>query len=619
MKTLIKTALALSISGALLAPVVQAEETVTYTIVDLGIVDSVENTYGIEQTTDFGSGQKVLISGQTTYNFPVQFQHFDEDGDDYDEIIRLANNAHDQYYDLFKIDDAAEDALRAGNPDANALSWTILWLRSKGSTLYQKYGDAQVYVFDSATNVTTELQIFDETFEDGSLTRSTIDVAKGITEEGLVFGHSSAPYLPLPPFDDGGSELDTHWVNDFSSRGWVRSVDGSVEFDLIPFTELDETTNHYGGKSAVNDIAEINGNTVAIGTSSVELNSRALEDLEEPGDYCDDRLDDMPFEACVQIIRPNLYYSNAFKWEVDSTGTLVTATDLGRGVVNIAEDDKRPFTSDALSVNEAGIIVGYSHFWWDEDETTPSKNERAGSFAAVFKDGEIIDFTDRGEYFDSKALDINFEGIFTGYMYTYVNGKARTKFYYANANDTEITPILPTDFFKGSSSYPHAINDNGMIVGEGEVEDFVDSGSTPRRRHGFLYSINDDAFYDVNQFLSCEDQSKYTIVEARDINEDNVILGTAWMKAPKLDSKGQPFTITAEDGTVYTCLNDEGDPAQCQQDVLVAVNLTPIGDEFAVNDCSEELGEKTERQGAGFGFLSIFAAMTLWFRRRSVF
>ena len=597
MKTLIKTALALSISGALLAPAAQA---VTYTIEDLGIVDSVENTYGIEQNN---VGQ-VLLSGQTTYNFPVQFQHFAEDGDDYDEIVRLANNTHDNYYDLFKIDDAAEEALRAGNPDANALSWTILWLRGKSSTLYQKYGDAQIYVYEPNTTTATELPVFDVAFEDGNLTRSTVDVPKGITDEGLVYGYSSAPFLPLPPFDDGGSELDIHWVNDFTSRGWIRSVDGSVEFELIPFTELDETTNHYGGLSAVNDIASINGNTVAIGTSSVDLKPNALEDLEEEGDYCDDRLDDMPFEACVQIIRQNLYYSNAFKWEVDETGTLVTATDLGRGVVNIHPDDKRPFTSDALSINDAGIIVGYSHFWWDEDETTPSRGESVGSFAAIFKDGEIIDFTDRDDYFESKALEINNDGIFTGYMYKYVNGKARTKFYYANANDAEITPVFPVDFFKGSSSYPHGININGMIVGEGEVEDFVDSPSTPRRRHGFLYSINDDAFYNVNQFLSCEDQEKYTIVEARDINEENVILGTAWIKAPKLDSKGEPFSI---DGEVIP---------DAEQDVLVAVKLTPTGEGFVINDCSEELDEKTERRGAGFGFLSLFAGMALLFRRR---
>ncbi|WOH38454.1 DUF3466 family protein [Thalassotalea fonticola] len=600
MKTLIKSVIALSISGALLAPAAQA---VTYTIEDLGIVDTVENSYGIEQNN---SGQ-VLLSGQTTYNFPVQFQHFDEDGDDFDEIVRLANNTHDSYYDLFKIDDAAEDALRAGNPDANALSWTILWLRSKGGTLHQKYGDAQVYVYEPNSDAAIELPVFDETFEDGNYTRSTIDVAKGITDAGLVYGHSSAPYQALDPFDDGGSELNTHWVNDFASRGWVRSIDGSVEFDLIPFTELDETTNHYGGLSAVNDIASINGNTVAIGTSSVALNSRAVEDLEEEGDYCDDREDDMPFEACVQIIRPNLYYSNALKWEVDESGTLIAATDLGRGVVNIDEDDKRPFTSDALSINDSGIIVGYSHFWWDEDETTPSSNERVGSFAAIFKDDQIIDFTDRDDYFDSKALDINNDGVFTGYMYKYVNGKARTKFYYANANDAEITPVFPTDFFKGSSSYPHAINNNGMIVGEGEVEDFVDSGSTPRRRHGFLYSINDDAFYNVNQFLSCDDQAKYTIVEARDINDDNnVILGTAWVKAPKLDSKGEPFSI---DGQVIL---------DAEQDVLVAVRLTPTGEEFQVNDCSVELGEKTERRGASFGFLSILAGMSLLFRRRRV-
>lgn len=585
MKTLIKSVLTLSITSALLVQSAYAEdETPSYSIVDLGLVDTVKNTYGIEQN-DLG---KALLSGQTTYNFPVQFDYLDDD--DYDNIVSYAERNYEAVFDLFKIDSEAEELLRAGTPDANALSWTIRYLRVLQTTEYQKYGDSQAYVFDANSNSVTELQIFDDVFPGtDTLTRSTVDVPKGVTRDGWYYGYSSAPILPLPPFEDG-DELEVHWVNEFPSRGWV-------SFDGVSIVELPPQEATYGGLSAVNGF---NNNRVAVGTGSVELNERGIEDIEAEDDYCDDRKDDIPIEACIQIVRNNLYYSNAFKWELDESGTIIETTDLGTGIINPDEDDKRPFTSSAEAINDNGIIVGHSHFWWDEDEITPSKTERVGSFAAVFKDGQVIDFTDRDDYFESRANAINNNDLFTGYMYRYVNGKPRTKFYYANASDEVITPIFPEDFFKGSASIGFGINDNGLIVGEGEIEDFVDSTSTPRRRHGFLYDTHTDSFYNINQFLSCEDQKKYTIVEARDINEQNEILATAWVKSEKLNSKGEPF--------------NEGE--YLEEDVLRAVYLRPLNGEYAQIDCSKDLGQKTERQGASFGLFSILSLLLVGFRRR---
>ncbi|OUS32812.1 hypothetical protein A9Q98_00575 [Thalassotalea sp. 42_200_T64] len=590
MKTLIKSVLALSISSALIN---QSAHAVSYTIQDLGLVDTVKNTYGVENNI----GQAVL-SGNTTYNFPVQYDYLDED--DFDDIVRMSINFHDRYYDLFEIDDEAEELLRAGNPDANALSWTTLWLTSgtknKSASEYQKFGDALVFVFDGNTAISSELQVFDTVFPDtDALTRSTIDVPKGITDDGWIFGSSSAPYLPLPPFLDGDEE-EIHFYSEFSARGWV-SFDGSTIVELTPLEAK------YGGLSSINDI---NINRTAVGTSSIALNETTIENIEAENDYCDDRADDIPFEICVQIQRAQLYYSNAFKWEVDESGTIVNAVDLGIGVVNVHEDDKRPFTGAATSINDEGIIVGYSHFWWDEDETTPKKTERAASMAAVFKDDQIIEFMDRDDYFESRALDINNNGLLTGYMWTYVNGKARTKFFYADANATEMEAFFPTDFFLGSSSYPYAINENNMIVGEGEIEDFIDSPEVRRRRHGFMYDVNNDNFYNINNFLTCEDQAKYVIVEGHSINASNEILGTAWVKSDKLNSQGGTI-VNPETGEVV------------QEDVLRAVFLTPTGEELTQLDCSKELGEKIERSGASFGFMTILTAMALMFRRRRKF
>ncbi|WP_371189461.1 DUF3466 family protein [Thalassotalea maritima] len=582
MKSLIKSLLALSVSAAMLP--VQAEEAVSYQIQELTAIDDVVNTYGVQQT-NIG---KAVVAGQTTYNFPIQFQYLDED--DFDSIVAYSVRNEESIFELVKIEGDSETLLRAGTPDANGLAWALRWLRSLSGATYQKYGDAYVYVYDNNSQQSTQLNVFDKPFPNTDiLTRSTTDVAQGMTDDGWVFGYSSAPYLPLEPFDAGGDEPVVYWVSEFSQRGWI-SFDGQTVVGLTPLEDK------YGGISAMFDV---NSHRQAVGVSSVALNPNTLENIEAEGEVCDENADDYPKEVCIQLQRSSLYYSNAVMWQLDQSGSITDIIDLGTGVTNIDEDDERPYTSAATSINDDGLIVGYSHFWWDRNESNPSKTERVGQFAAVFRDSEVIDFTDRENYFESRALDINNQGMFTGYMSTYVNGKQRTKFFYANANDETITPIFPTDFFKGSASYPHAINENNIIVGEGEVETFIDSAQTPRRRHGFLYDIDSDSFYDVNQFLSCDDQQRYTIVEARDINENNEILATAWVEVDKRDVKGDVV-----DGEV--------------DNVLRAVYLTPVGVDgaFTVNDCREELGQTVERKGAGMGLWSLLLLAIAGLRRR---
>ncbi len=589
MKTLIKSVLTASISAALLAQTAQAA---TYEVIDLGLVDDVKHTYGIERNI----AGKTLISGQTGYNFPVQFEFPYLDEDDFDDIVDLADAQHEQVFDLNDIED--EDALRAGNPTANDLSWTMRYLQLRGTDIYQQIGDTFIFINDGQE--TKQLNIFDQEIPGtGELSRSTIESPGGITDEGWIFGTSSSPFLPLPIFIDDDDDEVIHWVRHstdgdplegFASRGWV-SFDGDEIVELVPFEDT------YGGLSAVNDI---NVHRVAVGTSSVAINPQTWEDLNDDDDrgcYDEDWVGDViPFEVCISRYKGALYFSNAIKWQVDENGD-VEAIDLGTGIVNIDEDDDRSFTSSATSINDNGIIVGFSHFWWDEDETTPSENERVGSFAAVFRDGNVIDFTDRDDWFDSRAVDINNEGIFVGYMWGYVNGNPRSKFFYADADAEadEIVPVFPEDFFPGSSSVAHAINENGVIVGEGEYETHNDS-TAARRRHGFVYDSKIDKFTDINDFLSCD--SPYTVVEARDINENNEILATAFVKTLKLDSMGEPFIYDGE---------------QVYEDVLRAVYLRPIDGE--IEDCSK-VEEKVERDGASVGIWGLMTLSLFGLRRR---
>ena len=175
----------------------------------------------------------------------------------------------------------------------------------------------------------------------------------------------------------------------------------------------------------------------------------------------------------------------------------------------------------------------------------------------------------------------------------------RTKFFYvdtnADAGEMELVPYQH-DFFNGSSSTARAINENNVVVGEGEFETHNDSTSNPRRTHAFMYDINTDTFTDLNDFLSCD--TPYTIIEARDINEDNEISATAIVKENRRDAKGE--LVQDEDGNQLT------------EDVVRAVTLRPIAGE--IEDCSE-VEEKVERKGAGIG-LGLFALFGLLGIRR---
>ena len=83
----------------------------------------------------------------------------------------------------------------------------------------------------------------------------------------------------------------------------------------------------------------------------------------------------------------------------------------------------------------------------------------------------------------------------------------------------EIT--FPNDFFLGSSSNALDINNNGMVVGYGEV----DASLTGRRNEGFLYDIAAEQFYGIRELISCD--SPYTIFQANSINDKNEIAATA--------------------------------------------------------------------------------------------
>lgn len=578
MKTFVKSVIAFSVFGAMHVSSLNAA---TYQIVDKGAADSLENTF-TQQKNNVGDS---VIAGSDIYNFPVQFQYLDLD--DYINIYNLALNYHERYKDLEPLDDY--NALLNGNVTANDLSWVILYLESKANDYeYQKVGD--IFSLVNFNDQTSLFNVYDEKFADtNDYTYSTNSYVNGITDDGWIFGNSSAPYLPVD-FTKSNGEDTTYWVREFTTRAFFSPDKGQTIVSVLPPEDT------YGGESAILDISDTK---IAVGYASTSVDEAAIDYIEDTSGGCsdDDTLEDMPFEVCVQAIATGMYNTEAFKWYVDAQGVLTTES-LGH-LVTPHEDDQRELVSIAQAVNSHGVVAGYSTGWVQNNEFNPSRNERSSLYAVIFRNGEVIDLnTDHEKYYNSRAYDINDSGIVVGHVTTLINGNPRTKFYYIDTNSDELIMEFPDDFFNGSSSTARAINERGYIVGEGEYETHNDSSANTRRKHAFLYDLNIDYFVDINDLLTCD--SPYEVIEARDINENNEISGTAILKIQKRDSKGE--LMLDEDGQ------------QLYEDVLRAVDIIPT--EGEIENCAE-YEEKVDRKGASTNVWIIFIlAFSIYFRRK---
>ena len=581
--------LALSMTSAMTIPLVNAA---TYQIIDKGD-PSVQYTYA-QQSNNNGD---LVLSGTNGFNFPVQFDLLDEGDFANIEAYAAVNNI--QIIELEPIENL--DALKAGNPTTNDLAWTVKWLATK-STDYSYQKTTSTIAFLNSGQSSEEIIIFD----DNALlpqSRSTVDIVKGVTDGGWVYGSASAPYLPQNFTNSTGDE-NTSWYREFSSRAFFSDDRGVNIYEIKPPSENNtDMEKNNGGVSGILDLSETQ---IAVGFMSTErtTNFQNIIDSETEAQGCanPDFIADVPKDICIQTYRDadtaEPYQIRAFKAVVNGNGDS-SITNLGL-LVTPNEDDVRTFESYAQAVNDEGVVVGFSHAWVDESETTPVDDQSRSLYAAVYKDGEMTSFAkDHGVHFDSRAFDINNSGIATGHVSMAISGKLRTKFYYIDTtNVDEMELVIPTDFFDSSSSTARAINESGFIVGEGEVETHTDSTQNPRRTHAFLYDTTNDIFQDINELIACD--SQYSIIEARDINEDNIISASAVLKVQQRDARGELL------------FDAQGDALM--EDIIRAVTLEPIEDDGQV--CTREEEGKVIRKGASFGLFSLFALLIVGLRRR---
>lgn len=540
-----------------------------YQVEDLGPLENTRNSFAHA----INEHNNVAASAIGRYQLPIDLSNFDM------EALKASIEAAKKQ-DATRWEDLNYEEIEAGTVNTTGREFLTDYLVGRSTdSRRQKYGDRYGFVLQS--NTLKELQAFDTTMQDvDSLSRSVVDQITGINDNDWVTMSSTAPFYKVqftPAATDATPNPDpvTFWQRDFYGRAVLFKGDDKVVL-APPFVI-------YGGASAAFDISNSGYVVGYVSTGFV----KDAEDRFRP--LCiNEETETRPDLVCVwesNNVVP-LYQLRAYRWKLNSNGLIEDAKSLGMLYVP-ADDDERGYTSSALSVNEAGIAVGYSPVKRFDDNTF------ATTYPAIFKlNDEIVDFINHDDYLGGYARDINDNNIVVGEANKTVNGIVRSKFYVYNMDNEQIT--FPQDFFTGSSSVARAVNNAGQVVGEGEVE----SDLRTRRRNGFLYDIGAGTFENLNDLTTCN--NTYTIVEARDINESGVIAATALIKVPDRDVDGN---IKMKDGVAE------------QTEVARAVRLVPIPN-GTKDDCST-VTEKPTRKGGSWHWGASLLLLTFGLRRRT--
>lgn len=574
------------LAASILATLSTSAMSATYQLTELGRLDGAKHSY----VTDVSENGHIIGLANGVYRLPIDISYIDFE----DSAIRNAYDATKASYELidkeitFTLDDIENNDAVNTNADAHAFMISFVTDARSGrltNSEYQKISSALTTVYTSEG--ASEQVLFDEQSLDyDGLTRSTTNLLNAVTDDGVMVGWGSAPYEKTAFTQTDEDEEETHFLREFISRGIVISPDG-VKVPLVP------EFNEYGGTSIATDIVQTSDGYVVVGSVSTGIPVDRQEDID---DNCDG--EDEPVSDCIESLDRNistgLFDKRAVKWTLDNSLN-ITNTEVFGLAITPEDDEDFAFRSNAFAVNENGLIAGTSDVRYDD---------RRYSMPVYFENGEVKQFINQDDdWVGGKALAINDDNIIVGYANKRIEGTTRTKFFYFDKNSNSV--VFPTDFFTSSSSLANDINDNGVIVGEGETDIF---NSSSRRREGFMYTIGEDKIVNINSLLPCyeadgETRFKYTVAEAKAINNNNEIFGVATKTVEKTDSFGN--VVLDVDGNIE------------YESVAVAVKLTPTSG--SVEECPAQEIEEYERQSSSFPWYTLLllplAAMRRVFRK----
>ncbi len=559
----------------------------TYEVVDIGGVDQTRHSFALGVN---GNGDVVGISREH-FNFPIDFDHLDMDAIELDINVKKQTNP-ELYADV--------SFERVQNRDLNAatLDYLFSYLTNQ-STNYtvQKIGNQTA--FQTSNGFLSELNLFDAVDESiGDFTRSTFDQVNAINDDGWSVSSATdkmvyTSYTPDATETTPEPEAVNIWSKGFADRKGV--VSDGVNKTVIQSPEI-----LFGGTSYLTDISN---SKFVVGYAAIGFSVNGATALEN----CTALTDSVNQMRCAISVRnefiknkQRFYKYRAFRWTLDDTMAVIEEqTKQLELLFTPKESDLRTHLSAAYGVNEVGHVVGYSDGF---RKPSDFDNDNSTREVATYYDGATVrEFIDQEKDSDrnSRAVDVNDNNIAVGYVEKFKNFDFIKRMFVYNADTDTVT--YPNGFFSSSETVAAAVNNHNKVVGTAEVENTV--GQT-RRQRGFIYDISSDTITDLNKLISCN--NPYTIAEAKDINDDGVIVGTAIKTVEKRDSLGAII------------VDDNGEPVM--EAVARAVKLIPIAD-GSVEDCNtNDAGDVItyERKGAGFGVFATLGLLLLAGMRRLI-
>ncbi|WP_409423160.1 DUF3466 family protein [Pseudoalteromonas sp. RW-H-Ap-1] len=570
------------LAASILATLSTSALSATYQLTELGDFEAAKHTY----VTDVSESGHVIGVANGLYNLPIDISYIDF-------TESSINSAYDAEVTRFKeidkeitftLDDIENNDAIYTNADAH--TFMVRYLSNLSSNFeYQKISSIIATNYNSG--VITEQPLFDIASVDyDGLTRSTSNFYNGVAEDGTTVGWGSAPFDKVSFTPDGETEEETWFTRDFIERGILISADG-VEVPFVP-----EFTEH-GGTSKASDIVATDTGYIVVGNVSVSIPAERQTTIT---DNCDGL--DEPVMVCIESLNSRstrgVFNKTAVKWTLDSAYNVTSTELLGLALTPEEDEDTNPFISNALAVNKNDVAVGFSNTrYFDRDSTILT-------MPTYFKDGEVVDFINQQDDWQAgKAFAINDNDIVVGYASKGIEGSLIAKFFHHDINTN--TTVFPEDYFTSSNSYANDINNQGYIVGEGEVGDTTST----RRSEAFIYKIGDDKITNLNSLLPCFDSDgetsfSYKMVEAKSINENNEVFGVATKTVEKLNSRGE--VVTDINGNIQ------------YESVAVAVKLSPIAN-GEVENCKAPDTEFYERSSASFSWFGLLLLPLVGLRR----
>ncbi|MEP1553134.1 MAG: DUF3466 family protein [Paraglaciecola sp.] len=558
---MIKKRLAVALSIALLS--ISSVEAAKYRVVELDVANEGQDSF----PTAINDDGEISVNVKLPYDIPID--------------IDLIN------FDSVVLTDS--EAASVGNINETDYELLLAYIRrqQEGSQFFQQIADTISY--QASEDETDYIPVFDqEASADGDYTLSSNVNTRDINNSDFSVGSSQGYFSKVDYQFENGVET-TFIVYEFGARGFV-SRNGQT-------TELPPPEDFAGGYSEAYGINESNQ---VVGYGTTEFLSDTYELAEES---CEDEdlRGDIPYESCISSLASSLAGNPTLAsqlrgliWELDDNGNLLDTIELGILFEPEAEDIAS-YTSRAHAINDNGIAVGIS-----QGEYTTSNATVIRTYGVVFDGDEVLNLTPNPELTVaansatiSSATDINNNNLVVGHQFKRINGLIREKFFVYDMSLGELE--FPDDFFLGSKSVALAVNNNNLVVGYGEVE----ASLGQRRSEGFLYDHNVKEFNRIGDLIDCD--SKYTIVQANSINDNDEIAATALYQAPLRDSRGE-LVIDSGGNEILV-------------DTVGAVKLIPI--EGGEADTCEVPKDEVimPRQGASISWLLLFSGMWLMWRR----